>query len=365
MTETTWFSILSQLITGLAWPVTILVLVLTFRKEIRARLNAVREVKYPGGSITMEVNDLAARIEKTQNDKVVDSHELILKATVPVAQGDPQLSMAQMRLTIERELFRLSWLSLKDHDQIKGWSILRHIDELRTANVLPSDLANNLRSFVDISNKILHGTSVQEDVQSRTTVIGATLAAQLHYHAQVRRMEREFQANGIWHMHRHVDENTKKYYWWSAVVASMPEFDFNYEVYREAAERFNRSDIIKEHPSDALYVLSLNEYVKVLEYREKELLRLIDTWHSHKSGDIWESFRHANYWQWPPEWGDLGWKGPIIRDSLSIFSAEDDLVQTRNALNRYHSKLLNSKDDLSGNRIRSTFDPCKENQQSK
>jgi hypothetical protein len=63
MTET-WFSILSQLVIGFAWPVAILVLGLVFRKAIRPRFNEVREVKYPGGSNTMEVNDLGKRIEK-------------------------------------------------------------------------------------------------------------------------------------------------------------------------------------------------------------------------------------------------------------------------------------------------------------
>jgi len=65
MTEN-WFSILSQLVIGLAWPVGILVLGLAFRKGIRPRFNEVREGKNPGGSITMEVNDLAERIEKSQ-----------------------------------------------------------------------------------------------------------------------------------------------------------------------------------------------------------------------------------------------------------------------------------------------------------
>jgi hypothetical protein len=62
----TWFSISPQLVIGLAWPVAILVLGLVFRKSIRPRFNDAREVKYPGDSITMEVNDLGERIEKNK-----------------------------------------------------------------------------------------------------------------------------------------------------------------------------------------------------------------------------------------------------------------------------------------------------------
>jgi len=62
----TWFSILPHLVIGLAWPVAILVLGLVFRKSIRPRFKEAREVEYPGGSITMEVNDLSEKIEKSQ-----------------------------------------------------------------------------------------------------------------------------------------------------------------------------------------------------------------------------------------------------------------------------------------------------------
>jgi hypothetical protein len=80
--------------------------------------------------------------------------------------------------------------------------------------------------------------------------------------------------------------------------------------------------------------------VQVLEFREREILRLIDTWNEHIGGDVWKAFEEANYWQWPESWGDLGWQSPIIRTGLTIFAAEDDLVQVRNALNRYRKRLL-------------------------
>lgn len=65
MTEN-WFSILSQLVIGLAWPVAILLLGFAFRKGVRPRFSEVRKGKYPDGSITMEVDDPAERIEKSQ-----------------------------------------------------------------------------------------------------------------------------------------------------------------------------------------------------------------------------------------------------------------------------------------------------------
>jgi len=72
MTEN-WFSILSQLAIGLAWPVAILLLAIVFRKGIRPRFKEAREVKSPDDAITTEVNDLAERIEKSQKDEMEGS----------------------------------------------------------------------------------------------------------------------------------------------------------------------------------------------------------------------------------------------------------------------------------------------------
>jgi hypothetical protein len=335
-----WFAATSQLVVGLAWPVTVLVLVLAFRREIRARLKAVREVKYPGGSITMEVAELAARVEQSREDEAVVAQPL--ETSLPLAGSDAQLSIAHARLNVEKELFRLSWLATGHPNEAKSWGVTRHIDELERAGVLKPSFAANLRDFVEISNKILRGADLEEEAKLGATVTGATLAAQLYQERQVRRMERDFQAHGLWHLHRHVDVASKKYYWWSAVAATMPEFDYSYEIYREAAERHNRREIIQENPSDALYVLSLEEFVCVLEFRESELLRLIDAWSDayRRQGDTLKNFQEDNEWQWPPEWGNLGWSGPILREHPSVYATEEELMKTRTALNRYRQQLL-------------------------
>jgi hypothetical protein len=69
MTEN-WFSILSQLAIGLAWPVAILALAFLFRKAIRPRFKEVREVKNPDGSTTMDGSDLSENIAKSRKDEI-------------------------------------------------------------------------------------------------------------------------------------------------------------------------------------------------------------------------------------------------------------------------------------------------------
>jgi len=81
--------------------------------------------------------------------------------------------------------------------------------------------------------------------------------------------------------------------------------------------------------------LNLSEFIIALEHRERELFRLLN---SHSQ--IWSDFEKANEWQWPKEWGNLGWTGPIIRDRLSTNRVRDELMQTQTALNHYRSKLI-------------------------
>lgn len=335
-----WFKIITQFIGTLLWPTIVLALALLFRKEIRSRLGAIKELKYPGGSVTLEVERLEEKVEKT-GSKLEETATFILPAeSSQMMLTDPQLAIAQMRIDIEKELFRLSWITL-DHDNIKGWAVEKHIDELVKSEILDASLSENLRTFIRISNSIVHGVEVLDEVKLRSSSIGASLVAQLHYRRKVREMERDFDGHGLWHMHKHLSSETQRYYFWSAVAASMPEFDYNYDIYREAAGRHNKKS--ETHDRDSVYILSLSEFVKVLEFREKEVLRLINVWHNPQ-GDTWKSFEKANYWLWPTEWGDLGWNCPIIRERLSLYEAEDDLMQTRTALNRYRMRLLNKEE---------------------
>jgi hypothetical protein len=337
-----WFKVISQVIVSLIWPGIVLTLVLLFRKEIRGMLSAIKEVKYPGGSITVEVAKLEERVEKsvTLSKEAVET-KLLTEPSV-IRQADPQLAIAQIRTDAEKELFRLSWRTL-NQKEIKEWDVARHIDELQRAEILEPEFAGSLREFVRLSNSIIHGSEVTDEVKSRLSGVGTSLVAQLHYRRKVFDMVRDFDGHGLWHMHKHLEDDTRKYYFWSAVAASLPEFDYNYDIYREAAERHNRKIEEREgsnRPSKhSVYVLPLDEFIQVLEYREQVLLRLIEVWRKPQ-GNTTEELEQANRWRWPAEWGDLGWSGSILRERLSLYSAEDDLMQTRMALNRYRMRLL-------------------------
>lgn len=333
-----WLLAITQLLGTIAWPLTVMILVVMLRKEIRDLIRSVKEVKYPGGSITLK--EEIKQLETTLEESTATVKTLPTQAVQQIptsSRADSQLSIAHMRLEVEKELFQLSQIALRE-PAITGWHVGRQIDELEKANILTAQLTDAIRTFIDLSNRIIHAPDTPDEVALRAASIGSSLVAELRHKRLVRRMVDDFDGHGLWHMYRHVDESSRKYYFWSAVAASLLEFDYDYGVYREAIEQHNqRMQTYEANGRQSLYVLSLEEFVKVLEFREKELLRLIDVWHSHGG---WRDFEKANEWRWPKDWGNLGWSSPIIRDRLSLFTAQQDLMQTRAALDRYRSLLL-------------------------
>ncbi len=253
--------------------------------------------------------------------------------------SDARLAIAQMRLEVEKELFLLSRFTPRLSGETSAWPLRRHIQELEKAEAIDPEFANNLREFVAIANRLVHDTAFVEGDARSAASIGSTLLAKLHHKRLVAALRRDFDGHLLWHAHRHSTTAESKYYYWSAVAATLPEFDYDFDVYQEAA-RQHVEKLHADHQQDAaaFYILSLEEFVAVLQFRERELQRIMKTWSS--SG--WSDSR-AIEWDWPPEWGDLGWNGPIMREKVHLWGAEEDLMLTRAALDSYRPRLLAQK----------------------
>ena len=220
---------------------------------------------------------------------------------------------------------------------LAGWPANRYVEELEKARILDPSLVDNLRDFVDLGNKIVHDAAIPEATLQRAAAVGSSLVATLRHRRLVLEAERDFEGHGLWHMHAPDQERNEKFHIWSAVAATLPTFDYDYDVYREAAERFNEKVAHRKHPGPRLYVLSLEEFVAVLEFREIELLRIIRLW---GSGRGWDKGDRSIEWQWPSEWGHIDWNGPILRERVHLWGAEEDLVRTRAALANFRPRLL-------------------------
>ncbi|MCJ7577796.1 MAG: hypothetical protein MUO91_05045 [candidate division Zixibacteria bacterium] len=309
----------------LAWPFTILVIVLIFKREIVQLLRHIKEAKFPGGSITLELNKLGQAIERTpeiekqsMTPQSIDSTQELLRS------GNSTLAIANLRIEIDREILRLMRPS-HNLQVVRSWSISRKISALVDKGLLSHDIAERVSEYSKIANKLIHGLELSADEVNRAISIGTNLLNYLHYRSNVENLVFDFEGHGLWHMWRKDDKVSKKYYFWSAIAATLPEFEHSYEVYKEAVEKY----LSKEHRDSVggkiqhdLYVVSLEEFIDILRFRRDEIIRVL-------RGNWWED----NEWQWPKSWGELGWNGPVFRGSAN--DAEDELLRINVAIKRY------------------------------
>lgn len=248
--------------------------------------------------VRMQLRQLETRVrvDLASPPHVVAPHRPSESVATP--HSDARLGIAQMRLDVEKELFLLARLTPELSGDVTSWHVGRYIEELERVKVLEPDLAENLREFVAIANKIVHDTSfVEEDARSAAAV-GSSLVANLHHKRLVAALEREFDGHLIWHLHRGAAGESTKHHFWAALAMTLPEFEYDFEVYQDAAKRYlDKARKRDDARTTGFYVLSLEEFVQVLEFRERELQRIIKLWTS--SG--WRN-DEAPEWEWPPDW---------------------------------------------------------------
>jgi len=328
-----WIKALTELLRSFAWPATVVALVWVFRREIRQRIASLKEVKYPGGSVTMEVKRLEERVESSLTTTSV-APALNLNQELRSSLQDPLIAMAESRIEIERELFRLSLRAL-DHSTVTHWPIQRIIDEMASRDVVSKDFASNIRDFIEITNKVIHGTEVPQETTSRALDVGRQILSALRHKRVVSEAEYDF-GGGHWHPRKQRAESKK--YFWSVLASQLPSSMYDYDLYKEAAQNYNsRVDPDANiGPCEKVPILDLEDFVTVLMFREKELFRLIAYWNN---GNGWQAFEKANEWKWPEEWGELRWNCPIIRENVSLLKAKEDLMQTTASLERHRARL--------------------------
>ncbi len=285
--------------------------------------------------IRMQLRQLETRVQRVNLTSPLHTAPSKAAGSVPTPHSDARLAIAQMRLDVEKELFLLSRFTPELPGDFTGWHVDRYVEELERAKVVEPELAENLREFIALANRIVHDPSVVEEDARSAAGVGSSLVANLRHKRLVATLERDFDGHLLWHAHRHQPEGDNKRYFWSAVAATLPEFEYDFEVYQEAAKRHLEKARARGHDVDSFYVLSLDEFVQILEFRERELQRIVKLWTT--SG--WKDNK-APEWQWPSGWGDPGWNGPILHERSHLWGAEEDLMRTRAALDYYRPRLL-------------------------
>ncbi len=322
-----------EAISSVIWPITVFTIVLIFRREIIQLFRHIKEAKFPGGSITLELDKLGQALERTpeiENQRLslpeLNANQDLLRS------GNSTLAIANLRIEIEREVLRLMKPS-HNLQEVRGWPLSRKVSTLIEKGLLSRDIAERLTEYTRIANKLIHGSEISADEFDRAVSVGIDMLTLLHYRASVENLVYDFEGHGLWHMWRKEGKVSKKFYFWSAVAATIPDFDHSYEIYKEATEKFQakeNQDSFGGSVHNDLLVVSLAEFIEILRFRRDEIVRVL-------RGNWWKD----NEWHWPKNWGELGWNGPVFRGSAN--DAEDELLRINAAIERY--ELLNQSQE--------------------
>ena len=331
----TWLDASTRMVGSLAWPVTIFVLLLLFRHEITTVLRGITKVEYPGGSITVQLDRISAEVARSEPTQLQQSAAADLAQTsLSRSEGDPRAALTRVRFDLEQELFRPSEIGLSP-PVTASTTASRRIDDLVEKGLIETPLARNARDFLQVVNDVTQGgKSYSEAELRRAVVVGANLVTEVRRRILGAELESHLAHNLLW-LHTERPElflGGMR----SAVAASAPEFEYDYDIYRDTIDRFNRNEASrakgKQSEQRTMKALSLEEFVRVLEFRERELMRVLEQ--ERKPPKQREA--DYQYWKWPKEWGETGWNGPILRRDQS---AESDLRKLRVALAIYKKRL--------------------------
>jgi hypothetical protein len=180
--------IIVELIKAAAWPITVFVLVLIFRKEISAVISRLRKGKILGQEIELEksVERLEENVRAAEDEvqgpiiedtahpsttTMLDNIDEILKN----AATDPKIGIITLAMEIEKELRVLIGV-FGLVQQMERFSVYKAIQLLDKRGSLPKHAIGSLKIFWELRNKIVHGQRVEDkDNIIRVLDIGMTL----------------------------------------------------------------------------------------------------------------------------------------------------------------------------------------------
>ncbi|NIM16665.1 MAG: hypothetical protein GTO45_32165 [Candidatus Aminicenantes bacterium] len=320
-----------ELVKVLVWPITVLLILFSIRSEVKEILGKIKsaEIGKVKVELSREIKELKESVDESDEirEKYVEREPTSTESVISIS--DQILAVAKTRLGIEEEIIRLSQIDLST--KASKWNTKQILDLLKEKEIISSEVHQNLIKYLRISNELIQDSKNTEDLLASHS-IGNSLLSHLCYIRNVRWLVRDFDANLVWQTK--LVEN-KKYHIWSVLAATLPEYDYNYEILKEAAEKFNnierKSAVKNDRKPRLIEVPTVEDFVDILEFRRHELNRILQSkwWNGYE----WEKIK---LWHWPEKWGKISWNGAIVK---SANQAEIELLRTDTALEMYRKKI--------------------------
>ena len=320
----------ADLLDSIAWPLAVVVALVIFRREISQAVKTIRKVEFPGGSLTL--GDVERVAQDVQRASGAPTTPPVSPETPAILGANVQVTLGALIVDIEQELLKLWQYNRRGELDVAAWSREAALSALRTSQIITPELERAAMSWFFFAEEVLKGFALLDPaIPQRTVASGYVLLESLRRRRIVARLLDEFDGHLLWIAH---PGNENPRYIWSALAAESPEFEYDLESFNEAVRIYlARTD--ERAMSTIARPVEVSEYVKVLRFRESELLRVLrlNAFYDPHGRDQKPDYE----WKWPDEWGYIGWGGPVVHGWR--WDAERELVRTRSALARYEAAL--------------------------
>lgn len=177
----------------IAWPVVVLVAVLVFRKELATLISRLRNMKLPGGT-EFNFNEAVISIEKSSREtsralkppssrqplafrqrvnSFIQEKKLMVSQSgydlayyLDIAQSDPNLALAGIRMELERMFRNMLVLVGEDVDK-KRLSAGQYLSLLRSREMIPASMYQFLAQTIEVGNAAVHVSDIEKDLSLR------------------------------------------------------------------------------------------------------------------------------------------------------------------------------------------------------
>lgn len=325
-----------------AWPLTLLVVLLLFRRQIADRVGAIRKAQLPGG-ISFELDVLEKEIVRTPELEATRKN-VVAGSPGGVLPADRSYTVAEARFELERGLRRLSFAVSRD-EEFATRNIEDLLLDLRSSGELSPHVSRQASEFMRLSAAAFSADLSDDDVVAFHTV-GSLLAAHVNYIARVVSITTGLWGHDLFFMierPRDLDPSSKVT--WAAVATILPEVAYDYRLFRDAILRASVTRDDKHWPKDSAplftrLLVTEDEFLEIVIFRRNELRRVLKyfdrtSWLATSSNDR-ERIPEELYYRWPNSWGKIPFNTPVTGHTSRplLPDVADDLLRAEEAVRR-------------------------------
>jgi hypothetical protein len=130
---------------------------------------------------TEEINDIERKAKEVPQEAEKAEGDNILNLKI-LAESDPQLALAKMRIEIEKQLRLLFNIYIPENEHhAKSLSLGLIIESLERRNIIEESLADVIKGIIKVANRTIHGEEISSENTIKLIAIYNTALSELEY----------------------------------------------------------------------------------------------------------------------------------------------------------------------------------------